>query len=194
LICKPGTGRWVAAEGAAVAIPATPGLAWAAEGRPGALPLLIAAAVIALVAGILNAAAAIYEARQQTRRLEIMLGGRDTLAAAVARCLDDAHARAQAANPATEIEEIARVRASAREILTEVIPPVAALVGQAPQRPTDAARPGTVIEAEPAGAVTHSQKILRNSADRRGAVGPVLSSNLQARVNKTSTTVLKRKK
>lgn len=115
----------------AAGLPAAPGLAWAIEGRPGALPLLAVAAAAATVIGILNAAAGMYEARQETRRTEIEHRSANTLAAALARCLDDAHAKAQNLSGVEEIEETARVRASARQLLTDVVPPITALLGQA---------------------------------------------------------------
>lgn len=126
------TRRWILPGGAVAAgLPAAPGIVWAIEGRPGALPLLAAAAAMAAVTGALNAAAAMYESWQETRRIGIERRSADTLAAALARCLDDAHAKAQNLTGAEEIQETARVRASARQLLADVVPPVTAMLGQA---------------------------------------------------------------
>lgn len=133
--------RWIVAGGAVAAgIPAGPGLIWALERRPGALLLLVLAGVVVLSAGILNTAAVMYQAQQETRRKEVECRAADTLAAALARCIDDAHTRAQNLSGREEMEEAARVRASARQLLTEVVPPVAALLGQAREHPSDPAQ------------------------------------------------------
>jgi hypothetical protein len=116
---------------AAAVFPAAPGIARAIEGRPGALPLLAVAVALAAAAGALNAAAAMYESRQETRRIGIERRAADTLAAALARCLDDAHAKAQNLSEVQDIQETARVRASACQLLADVVPPVTALLGQA---------------------------------------------------------------
>lgn len=131
--------RWIIAAGTAVAcLSAAPGLAWAVEGRPAAWPLLAAAAGT----GILNAAAAMYEAWQETRRAEIASRSTDMLAGALARCLDDAHARARNLPATQEIQEAARIRASARELLTDVLPPVAAILGHPESgQPPETGRP-----------------------------------------------------
>ena len=60
------------------------------------MPLLAAAALVALITAILNGVAVMYEARQETRRKEIERHSADTLAAALARCIDDSHARRRA--------------------------------------------------------------------------------------------------
>jgi hypothetical protein len=89
--------------------------------------------VIAIIAVVLNATAMMYQARQETRRKEIEHRSADTLAAALARCIDDAHARAQNLPAAREVEEAAQVRASARQLLTDVIPHVAAWIERTPK-------------------------------------------------------------
>jgi len=99
-------------------------------GRPHAGVLLAIAVVIMLATMTLNAAAAMYEARQQTRRKEIECRSADTLAAALARCIDDAHTKAQNLSGAKKIEEAARVRASASQLLTGMSPAILTLLGQ----------------------------------------------------------------
>jgi hypothetical protein len=126
-------GRIFAGSAMAVGIPASSGLAWAIEGRPDTLPFF-AVGAIALVAGILNSAVAIYEAQQKTWRKEIACRSAGTLAAALARCIDDAHTRAQNLPGAKEIEEAAQVRASARQLLADVEPLITALLRDVAQR------------------------------------------------------------
>lgn len=109
--------RWTAGRIAA-GIPAAPGLALAFAGQPAAWPLLISAALIVLVTETLNAAVSIHASRQQTRRLEITYHSTVMLSAALARCIDDTHARAQNLSGAREAEEAAQVRDSARQLVT----------------------------------------------------------------------------
>ena len=127
--------RWILAGGTvAAAISAGPSLARTVEGRPGAVPVPALVSVVAIITVMLNAAAMMYQVRQETRRKEIECRGADTLAAALARCIDDTHARAQNLPAAREVEEAAQVRASARQLLTEVIPHVAAWLERTPRR------------------------------------------------------------
>lgn len=120
---------WIVAVGAvAAAIPAGPGIERTLEGRPGALPLLVCAVVVAIVTVMLNTVAVMYQARQETLRKEIEFRSIDVLAEAAARCIDDAHARAQNLPPARELEQAAQVRADARQLLTDVVPHIAALL------------------------------------------------------------------
>jgi hypothetical protein len=122
---------WIVTAGAvATAIPGTPGIERAVEGRPGALPLLILAGVVTIITVVLNTVAAMYQARQETRRKEIEFRSIDVLTEAAARCLDAAHAKAQSLPPARELEEAARVRADARQLLTDVMPHIAAVLDQ----------------------------------------------------------------
>ena len=131
--------RWIAAGGAAaVTIPAGPGLVWGIEGKPGTFLLLTIAAVVAIGTAILSAATAMYEARQETRRREIECRSTEALAAALARCMDDAHARPGSPS-GKEARETARVRANARHLLANVVPSVAAVLRQQPVQDT----PGT---------------------------------------------------
>ena len=127
--------RWILAGGAAAAaVPGVPGLAWIIVSRPGAWPFLVAAVGLALAAVVLNAVAAMYQARQETRRREIERHGADVLADALARCIDDTHARAQNLSPVGEVGEAARVRTSASDILSRMLPAVLAVVSQAPDQ------------------------------------------------------------
>ncbi len=122
--------HWILAGGAvAAALPAGPSLARTLEGRPAALPLL---ALIAIVTVMLSAAAVMHQARQETCRKEIEYRSVDTLAAALGRCIDDAHTRAQNLPAARQVEEAAQVRASARQLLTDLVPHVAALLERDP--------------------------------------------------------------
>ena len=135
--------RWIAAGGAAaVSIPAGPGLIWGIEGKPGAAVLLTVAAVVAIGTAILSAVTAMYEAQQETRRKEIECRSTETLAAAVARCLDDAHARPSNSS-AKEARETARVRASAHRLLANLVPSIATVLQE--QEAQDA--PGTGHQA-----------------------------------------------
>lgn len=101
----------------AAGIPVGPGLALAIAGRPGALPFFAIAAVVVVVTGILSMAATMYQARQETLRMQIRYHGMDTFSAALARCIDDGHVKAQNLTGDKEIEEAERVRASARQLV-----------------------------------------------------------------------------
>jgi hypothetical protein len=103
-------------------------------GRPGAQPFLAAAIGLALVTAVLNAVAAMYQARQETRRREIECRRADMLADALARCIDDAHARAQNLSPVEEAAEAAQVRASASAVLSRMQPTVLALTRRSPDQ------------------------------------------------------------
>jgi hypothetical protein len=61
-----------------------------------------------------------YQAKQETLRKEIEHRSVDTLAAALARCIDDAHAKAQNLPAVRELEETAQVRAGARQLLSDI--------------------------------------------------------------------------
>jgi len=135
--------RWILAGGTmAAAISTGPSLARTVGGRLGALPVSALVSVIAIITVTLNAAAMMYQARQETRRKEIEYRGADTLAAALARCIDDAHAWAQNLPAAQEVEEAAHVRASARQLLTGVIPHVAAWLERTPRHAATPLRGG----------------------------------------------------
>jgi hypothetical protein len=112
----------------ATVIPGGPGIAWAIAGRPSAVPFLATAALVALITVILNGVAAMYEARQETRRKEIERHSADTLAAAFARCIDDSHARAQGLTGLQDAKEAERVRDSARRLTVDMTAAIAALV------------------------------------------------------------------
>jgi hypothetical protein len=134
---------WILTAGAAAAmIPGAPGIERAVQCRPGALPLLILTGVVAAITVALNAVAVMYQARQETRRKEIEFRSIATLAEATARCLDAAHARAQNLPPARELEEAAKVRADARQLLTDVMPHIAAVLDRDPRPPADRPRAG----------------------------------------------------
>ena len=108
--------------------PRGPGIAWAIAGRPDAVPLLGAAALVALITAILNGVAVMYEARQETRRKEIERHSADTLAAAFAGCIDASHARAQGLTGLQDAKEAERVRDSARRLAVDMTAAIAALV------------------------------------------------------------------
>jgi hypothetical protein len=114
----------------AAGIPAGPGLAWAIAGRPGAVPLLAAAALVALATGFPYVMAAMYQARQETRRKEIECHPASTLADALARSIDDAHTNPQNLSGAEAIEEARRVRNDARQLLADMAPVVSVLLEQ----------------------------------------------------------------
>ena len=127
-------------------IPAGPGLIWGIEGKPGAVLLLTIAAVVAIGTAILGAVTAMYEARQETRRREIECRSTDALAAALARCIDDAHARPSSPS-GKEAHETARLRTSARRLLADVAPSIATILRQQPAQ----VAPGTGRRADAQG-------------------------------------------
>lgn len=126
----------------ALMVPGGSGLVWLIVGRPNVQLLLGAAAVIAIAALTLNAAAAMYQARQETLRKEIERRGTDALAGALARFIDDTHARAQGLPATREAEEAARVRASAAQMMADMSPTILALLGQPPGQPCVKPSPG----------------------------------------------------
>ena len=89
---RAGAGRLrITAGGAAAAVlPAGSALAWLIERHSGAA-LLFAVAVITVGAAILGTIAAMYEAWQETRRTEIECRSADTIAAALARYIDNTY-------------------------------------------------------------------------------------------------------
>jgi hypothetical protein len=74
-----------------------------------------------------------YQAKQETLRKEIEHRSVDTLAAALARCIDDAHAKAQNLPAVRELEETAQVRAGARQLLSDMAPHFADLLKRDPE-------------------------------------------------------------
>lgn len=82
--------RLIAGGTAVAALPAGSALTWMIEPRPGTVVLFAAAAVVTTGAAILGAAITLYQARQQTRRTEIEWHGANTIAAALARYIDNA--------------------------------------------------------------------------------------------------------
>jgi hypothetical protein len=125
--------RWIVVSGStAVIVPGGSGLVWLIAGRPAARPMLATAIALAIITVMLTAASVMYDARQKTRRKEIERRAADTLAAALARCIDDAHVRAQDLPAAREVEEAQRVRASAAQIMADMSPVILALLGQSP--------------------------------------------------------------
>jgi len=133
---------WILSGGAVAAtLPAGLSLARTIGGRPGALSLLALASVVA-IATVMLSAGVMYQARQETLRKEIEYRSADTLAAALARCIDDAHTRAQNLPAAREVEEAAQVRANARQLLADLAPHVAALIERDPGRPAVPLRGG----------------------------------------------------
>jgi hypothetical protein len=127
-----GRGRkaFAAAAAAAVAASAVPGVALAATGHPDGVPLLVCSGMIGLVSTIANAAVKIYDSAQQTRRLEIQHASTTAVAEAIARCIDDAHATARGVRGPQRAAEADRVRASAMQVVAEVMPAMLAVIGQ----------------------------------------------------------------
>jgi hypothetical protein len=82
------------------------------------------AVILLIAATILNTAAVMYQARQETRRREIDQRGPELLAAALARCIDDTHTAAVGLLGMDAADEAARVRASAAQALTVLGPAV----------------------------------------------------------------------
>jgi hypothetical protein len=120
---------WITAGGiTALAVPGGSGLAWLLAGRPDAWPVL-AAALASVIAVVLNSLAAMYQARQETRRKEIEQHSADIIAASLARVIDDTHARTQGLPAAQEADEAALVRASAAQIMAEISPAILAALG-----------------------------------------------------------------
>ena len=78
---------------------------------------------MAVVTATLSAVTTMYEARQETRRKEIECRSTDTLIQALTRCMDDAHAYPPSPS-GKEIRETARIRASARHLLTAITPSI----------------------------------------------------------------------
>ena len=112
----------------AAVIPGGPGIAWAIAGRPDAVLLLGAAALVALITAILNGVAAMYESRQETRRKEIERHSPDTLADAFAGLIQASHSRAQGLTGLQDAKEADRVRASARRLAVDMSAAIGALV------------------------------------------------------------------
>lgn len=112
--------RWITVGGViAAGIPVGPGLVLAAAGRSDALWFFIIAAVAAVITGTLSMGTVMYQIRQETLRMQIKYRSADTFAAAMARCIDDAHTKAQDLTEPAEIEEVNRVRISARQLLAD---------------------------------------------------------------------------
>ena len=125
------------AGAAATAVPAGPGLALAAAGHPGAVPLLIASGVIGLVSVIAGTAVKIYNSAQRTRHLQIQHEGATAIATAMARCIDAAHAGASGLPVRQGAAEAAEVRASAMQMVTEMMPAMIAVIEQQTLAPDD---------------------------------------------------------
>lgn len=123
---------WLYAAGgaAATAIPAAPGLALAAGGHAQAIPLLIASGVIGLVSVMAGAVVKIHDSTQRTRRLQIEHEGTTAIAKAMAKCLDDTHAAAEALPADLRAAEAASVRATAMQTMAEIMPAMLAVIGQ----------------------------------------------------------------
>jgi hypothetical protein len=109
-------------------VPTASGVAWLADGRRDAVPLLIVVAILLIAAAILNTAAVMYQARHETHRREIDQRGPGLLAAALARCIDDTHTAAVGLSGTDAADEAARVRASATQVLTVLGPAVATIL------------------------------------------------------------------
>jgi hypothetical protein len=128
--------RWWVTAGGTAAVPAAPAVAWLAGARQDSVPLMIGAALLVVAVTVLNTAAVMYQARQETRRREIDQHGAQLLAAALARCIDGTHAVAAGVTGADAVAEAARVRASATRAVTTLGPAVAAMLNQhGPQPP-----------------------------------------------------------
>jgi len=154
--------RWIAAGGVVAAVPVAPGFTWLITGRHGAGTLLAVSAVIVVVTLALNTVTAMYQARQETRRREIDRRGADLLAAAMARCIDDARARATGLSEAEAVKEAARVRASANQALADMSSALRELLGQSSsqgQLPSGLA-PGPGVAQATGPLVTRPGKIL----------------------------------
>jgi hypothetical protein len=121
---------YAAGGAAATAIPAAPGLALAAAGHTQAIPLLISSGVIGLASVIAGAVVKMHDSTQRTRRLQIEHEGRTAIAKAMAKCLDDAHAAAEALPPDLRAAEAADVRATAVQTVAQIMPAMLAAIGQ----------------------------------------------------------------
>jgi hypothetical protein len=133
--------RWWITAGAGAAVPAAPAAAWLAGARQDTVPLLIGAALVLLAVTVLNTAAVIYQARQETRRREIDRRDSQLLAAALAKCIDGTHATATGLTGAEAVTEAARGRAAAARALAALAPAVTAMLDQhQPRRPAPGRR------------------------------------------------------
>lgn len=132
---RAGSPRWWVTAGGTAAVPAIPAAAWLAGARQDAPLLLAVAALLLVTVTVTNAAAVMYQARQETRRQEIGQRSPDLLAAALARCIDGTHATA--GTPGTETAaEAMSARAGAVSALTALGPAVTAMLSQhGPQPP-----------------------------------------------------------
>ena len=108
----------------AAGVTAGSGLAWVITGHLDVFTLLASTAVLTVLMAILNAAVAMYEARQETLRMEIECQPACVLAAALASCFDDTHARPPELPGVTELQAAARARARARQLLADMAPTV----------------------------------------------------------------------
>jgi hypothetical protein len=133
---RPAGGRarkfwFLTAAGTAVtAIPAAPGLAYAAAGHPQAVPLLVCSGLIGMASIIAGAAVKIYDSAQRTRRMQIPHAGPTAIAEAMARCIDDAHASAADIPASQRPAEAAAMRTTAAQAITEMMPAIIAAIGQ----------------------------------------------------------------
>jgi hypothetical protein len=134
---RAGSPRWWITAGGAAAVPAAPAAAWLAGARQDAVPMLIGAALVLLAVTVLNTAAVMYQARQETRRREIDRRDSHLLAAALAKCIDGTHTTAAGVTGAEAIAEAARGRASATRTLTALGPAVTAMLDQHEPQPPD---------------------------------------------------------
>lgn len=153
-IMKRAAGSWryvlpMAAGTVATAIPAVRAVVWTVNARPGAGPWLAATVAAALGTAILSTVTCVYRDRQETRRKEIEQHRAEILADALARAIDATHIKAQNLSGARAMEEAARVRASARQVLADAGPAIAALV-QLPRAALSPERQEAVAEPEPA--------------------------------------------
>jgi hypothetical protein len=138
----------------ATTIAAVRALDWPVDPRPGAGPWLIAAVAAALGTASLSAVARMYRDRQETRRKEIEQHPSEVLAAAMARAIDATHTRAQNLSGAKEMEEAARVRASAGQVTVDLVAAITSLAqvpppAISPERHEAAPRPETAQLADP---------------------------------------------
>jgi hypothetical protein len=126
--------------GGAAAAPGIPWLVWLLPGRHGVWPLLAIMAGVMLATAMLNATAAMYQARQVTQRKQIERHSADVLADALARCINDTHTAAPGHSvPGGSRAEAARIRADASQTLSSMLPAVLALVHGQQGDPTERA-------------------------------------------------------